>query len=108
MILFQAKLTCILRELERFERLPVVRPLRKTNVLRKLFEDFQDCCLDGNLPVEGMVKWQALRVACQHRSPSAKKESRELYAWLVATYLPVPRLHVCLESWTLVLDGVAY
>ncbi len=47
-------------------------------------------------------------MACRDRSTSAREKSRDLYAWLVKTYLPFPRLHVCLESWTLVLDGVAY
>jgi len=108
MILFRVKLACILRELEKFERASAVRPLRKTGVLRMLFEDFQYRFLDGNLPVEGMVRWQALRVACQDNSPTAREKSRELYDWLVKTYLPFPRLHVCLESWTLVLDGLAY
>ena len=108
MILFQAKLDCILRELEKFERLTVVKPLGKTSVLRMLFEDFQYRFLDGGLPVDGMVKWQALRLACRNSSPSAKEKSRELYAWLHETYFPFPRLHVCLESWTLVLDGVSY
>ena len=90
MILFQAKLACILRELAKFERLTVVKPLGKTSVLRMLFEDFQYRFLDGGLPVDGMIKWQALRVACRNSSPSAKEKSRELYAWLVETYLPFP------------------
>ncbi len=56
MILFQAKLACILRELEKFERVRVIRPLGKTSVLRMLFEDFQYRYLDGNLPAEGMAR----------------------------------------------------
>ena len=94
--------------MEKFERLSVVKPLGKTNVLRTLVEDFRECCLDGNLSVEGMIKWQALQVACHERSASAKEASREFYAWLMKTYPPLPRLHVCLESRTLVLDGLAY
>lgn len=108
MSLFRTKLTCILRELEKYERRSVIKPLGKTSVLRMLVEDFQNNSFDGALPVEGMVKWQALRVACREQSPSAKEKSREFYAWLMKAYPPLPRLHVCLESWTLLLDGVTY
>lgn len=108
MSLFRAKLTCILRELAKSERRSVIKPLGKTSVLRILVEDFQNNCLDDSFPVEGMIKWEALQAACHQRSPSARNESREFYAWLMKTYPPPPRLHVCLESWTLVRDGVAY
>jgi hypothetical protein len=108
MIQLQAKLNCILQELEKFERRTVIKPLGKASVLWVLVEDFQNCFLGGHFPVQGMIRWQALQAACRVRSPSARNESREFYAWLRDTYLPLPRLHVCLESWTLILDGVAY
>lgn len=108
MSLFRVKLTCILRELAKFQRRSFFGPLGKTTVLRKLVEDFRDSGLHGALPVEGMVKWEALLAACHEKSPSAKNVSREFYAWLLEAYPPPPRLHVCLESWTLVLDGMTY
>lgn len=63
MILFQAKLACILRELAKFERLTVVKPLGKTSVLRMLFEDFQYRFLDGGLPVDGPARGRNDQVA---------------------------------------------
>ena len=77
MILFQAKLACILRELAKFERLTVVvsrwgRPARP----RMLFEDFQYRFLDGGLPVDGTIKLASPPSGVPHSSPSAKEKSR--------------------------------
>ncbi len=108
MTLRQLKLECILRELVKFEWLSPIEPLEKTDLLWLLFDDFQFGHLNGDLPVEGIVAWQALLAACRERSASAKQKARELYEWLRKTFLPLPRLRICLESWTLILDGVAY
>src|ERR1051325_9958492 len=54
MNLFRIHLTCILRELAKFERRSVTKPLGRTSILRMLVEDFRDNRLNGALPVDGM------------------------------------------------------